>query len=516
MTSIGGTTPSTTSLLRHVDARYGGWGYACNNAMVQVNNGRRVSIDSSSLVSAQQSGIYLYANNTAPPTDASRVQVTNSTFASSACGIMAASRNLTVRYNVFASTLTSRGLFLASTAASVVEWNSFASTVRIYEPASGLNRFRYNDFANVDWLPYDKPKDLRHNWWGHVVQEPGFCRSATTPANPKYNLGSTGCGTQLKVVSYQTLVLPALTASAISSAAPVGGPSTPQNNRGGRNESGATRPCGTSVADPIDCSSGNFWHRFAGLAVAGRGMALDFDFTYNSDASAEDGSLGFGFTHSYAMRVTTSGTTATVHQENGAQVPFTQAGSGWVAPGRFEATLTSDVTGWTFTRRGRERFTFDAAGRLTSQRDLTDPATYVTTVAYPSASAMVVTDVAGRTLSFALSAGRISTVTDTASPPRQVAFTYNLVGELTGFTDARGGSWAFGYEATGSHRMTTLRKPNQAGQSPPPVVTNVYDPQGRTVAQTDQLGRTTSLDYGAVTGSPLTTTLVTDPRGNRP
>jgi YD repeat-containing protein len=166
---------------------------------------------------------------------------------------------------------------------------------------------------------------------------------------------------------------------------------------------------------------------------------------------------------------------------------------------------------WTFTRRGVERFTFDGDGRLTSQRQLTDPASYVTTVSYPSADTMVVTDVAGRTLAFTLSDGRIMSVSDTAN--RVIGFDYNQAGELVGYTDAAGGTWVFGYD--GDHRMTTMRKPSGEGMADPPTLTNVYDDGGRVVEQTDWEGRTTTLEYTMPPGANVTTTLVTDPRGNR-
>lgn len=128
---------------------------------------------------------------------------------------------------------------------------------------------------------------------------------------------------------------------------------------------------------------------------------------------------------------------------------------------------------------------------------------------------MLVTDVAGRSLTFTLSDDKIVSVTDSASPARELAFEYNAAGELVAYTNAVSGTWAFGYDAAGSHRMTTMRKPSGAGLADPPLLTNTYDQAGRVVAQTDWAGRTTTFEYTTPPGANVTTTLVTDPRGNQ-
>ena len=158
----------------------------------------------------------------------------------------------------------------------------------------------------------------------------------------------------------------------------------------------------------------------------------------------------------------------------------------WSAPPRVDATLTTTGIGagqtWTFTRRATEEFTFETVvgvttGRLKSLRNLTDPASgYTTLVTYPSSTQMLVTDPAGRTLTFTLNATKVTQVAD--STGRSISFGMTS-GNLTGVTGLNLGSgvstWTFGYEAT-SHRLTTMRKPNEA--DPSPVITNVYDTSG--------------------------------------
>ena len=54
------------------------------------------------------------------------------------------------------------------------------------------------------------------------------------------------------------------------------------------------------------------------------------------------GPLGWGWSNSYGMSLTTNATTAavTVHQENGSTVTFDSSPSGYVAPGWVVATPT--------------------------------------------------------------------------------------------------------------------------------------------------------------------------------
>jgi Domain of unknown function (DUF6531) len=162
-----------------------------------------------------------------------------------------------------------------------------------------------------------------------------------------------------------------------------GGVITAGERRGGSNPAlpCLNRQCGQTneTSWPVDVATGNFWHTFGGLSIPGRGTPLNFGFTYNSSAANDDGPLGFGWTHSYNMRLgftpnPTSPTTVTVSQENGSQVNFFGSGTTWAPPPRANATLTKNGDGsWSYVRRGTQAYTFDSTGRLVSMRNLTDP-----------------------------------------------------------------------------------------------------------------------------------------------
>ncbi|HEY3567277.1 MAG TPA: DUF6531 domain-containing protein [Thermoanaerobaculia bacterium] len=286
---------------------------------------------------------------------------------------------------------------------------------------------------------------------------------------------------------------------------PTGGPIDPKEQLG----EGCQKPTHCAAGDPIDTATGNFGHAFHDLAIPGRGPALDLTRTYNSLLADTDGPFGYGWSSTYGVSLTLGPSTVVVHQEDGSQATFTYNGAQWTAPPRILAALAQNADGtWTFTRRSREVYTFDASGRLTAVADLNG---YRTTVDYPSSSTMVVTDPAGRSLTFTLTGSHVTSVQDSSSPARSLTYGYDGTGNLTDVIDVGGGHWTFTYD--GAHRLLTMRSPRFFGDTsttPSPVVTNHYDDAGRVDQQTDPLGRVTAFDYTSIPGS----TKVTDPKGN--
>jgi RHS repeat-associated protein len=267
---------------------------------------------------------------------------------------------------------------------------------------------------------------------------------------------------------------------------------------GGGSLTGHTnQPC---TGKPVNCASGEFWHTFDDLAVPGRGPALDLTRTYSSLRASTDSPFGFGWSSAYTMSLAVDSASGAVQvtQENGSTTVFSPSGGGYAAPPRVYATLTKNADGtWTFVRHQRQRFTFDASGRLTAISDLNG---YTTTLSYDGSGQLTtVTDPAGRTLSFTYgSNGRIGKVTDPAG--RSVTYTYDGNGNLTGTTDVAGGAWTFAYDA--AHLMTSMTDPRGG------TVTNVYDATGKVTKQTDAAGRATTFAYDA------SGTTITDPNGN--
>jgi RHS repeat-associated protein len=265
--------------------------------------------------------------------------------------------------------------------------------------------------------------------------------------------------------------------------------------------------------DPIETSTGNFTEDVIDLSVPGRGVPLHFSRTYNSLMAATNGPLGYGWTHSYNMSLSLgSGSppvTATVNQENGTQVDFSVSGTAYTAAPRVLASFVHNGDGsFTFTRRATQIFVFNAGGQLTAEKELNG---YTTSLAYNGSNQLTtVTDLAGRTLTLTWSNGHITSVADTASPPRTVSFQYNDgAGNLTDVIDAAGGHSVYTYDT--SHRLVAMRAPKFYGDTtttPTPVTTNHYDANGRVDWQSDPLGNKTTFSYTDYS------TTITDPKGN--
>jgi RHS repeat-associated protein len=272
-----------------------------------------------------------------------------------------------------------------------------------------------------------------------------------------------------------------------------------------------------SAADPVDTASGNFSESFADVSIPGRSYPLAVARTYNSQDAATNGPFGYGWTYNYGLSLSCSSQTATITQEDGSQVSFTTSGScssgTWTAAApRYLATLAYSGGTWTFTRQGKDAYTFNSSGQLTSETDLNG---YGTSLTYSSGKLDTVTDPAGRSLTFGWTGSNITSVTDAnvGGNTRTVSYSYDGNGDLQDVTDVNGGDTHFTYS---SHRMTVMKDPVcEAIGAGCPGVQNHYDGNGRVDWQKDQLNRETDFSYS---GTPFTvsggTTTITDPAGN--
>ncbi len=333
-----------------------------------------------------------------------------------------------------------------------------------------------------------------------------------SPANESFD------GTIDEVAVYDTALSAARVSAHHSAGASVlaGMPLLISESRGGGSESTCSKPV-QKTGDPVSLPFGEFWHRFSDFAFPGRGLPMSLDHTYSSSLAAVNGPLGYGWSISYpSMRLSQDSGTGqvTIFEENGTEITFDPDPAN---PGEYVATAPRCVTtlvengdgSWTFTRtNGGRVFDFDSTGKLVALSSLVGDPTAETTLAYDGSGRLsTVTDAAGRTLTFAWTGTRIDSVTDDSAPARSVEFDYDANGDLVTWTDVGGGMWRFTYD--GSHRMLTMRDPNNEGVGSPPVIANTYDGSGRVTLQTDRLGRGTSFDYTTVPGAVI----VTDPEG---
>jgi YD repeat-containing protein len=170
------------------------------------------------------------------------------------------------------------------------------------------------------------------------------------------------------------------------------------------------------------------------LSVGGRGPALGLTRTYNSLLAAKQttsGPFGYGWTSSYSAHLVFKTSCqgllcreiATVHEDNGSTITFTDSAAGWNAPlGLVEATLASEGSGYVYTLPDQIKMEFNSEGRLIKE---TDRNGNVITLAYNAEKQLEsATDSAGRKLTFKYNdSGEVESATDPMG--HAVKYTYD-------------------------------------------------------------------------------------------
>lgn len=325
---------------------------------------------------------------------------------------------------------------------------------------------------------------------------------------------------------------------------------TDQNTIGETNNNVVKTP---HTADPVSTVTGNNFHDETDFIIKGRaGLNYAFTRTFNSAPSATSvaGVLGYGWTHSYSMKLKSNdygscpNCTAAQDPVNGnsktSSITYTDERGGdhnylvnessyaVTAPqGEFDSMAldTPSAGQTTVTFRNGTKYVFTTVGsanikttpgvtaRLTQ---IADPWGNQLNFGYDTNSRLsTVTDnlsITGRTgLVFAYDTnGNLSTIKDWAGR----TWTYVVNGttkHLTGYTAAQapssGATFTYSY-APGTHNLQTIAKPLQRnGQTV--STTFAYYTNGRTFNYQDALGNVETLDYDLY----RKTTRVTDPRG---
>ena len=314
-------------------------------------------------------------------------------------------------------------------------------------------------------------------------------------------------------------------------------------------------PAQHSSGDPIDTATGDFSESATDLNLPGAGIPLDFTRTYDAqEAQAQAGSssvppLGYGWTDNFNMAVISSGTTATVTEENGAQssydydssrawCPSTSTYNFCAADPRIQAELNHNSDGtWTFVRAtgAPETFTFNSSGVLTEMADANGDS--LSSLSYspgggqtscPSGDTCTAwtSSASGRELVLATNgSGQLVEVFD-ANSSLAAIFAYSGTGcsswsgsevpDLCSVTDPGGMTSTFTYDSGNSmaafdYDMLSATPPSASGQ-----VENEYNSMGQIEQQIDPTGNdTTSYVYSGTSSSPAggTTTVTNYPDG---
>ena len=294
------------------------------------------------------------------------------------------------------------------------------------------------------------------------------------------------------------------------------------------------------TGDPINLVTGDYLVNATDLAVGSLDMpyGLSFQRYYDSGTRLQDGPLGFGWTHSFAITASVSsdafeglainspvngaaaiaatfvtlnilndGVTtkkpldrmviASVVQrwlmdqlkdnivavaQPGAIQHFAKLVDGtYNAPLGIGAQLELRTGAYVYTAKDRTTLSFDTAGNLATW---STPAGTTISLAY-SGSPVRLTSVSnnlGRSLAFTYSGDKLSQVSDDSG--RSVSYAYDSSGNLASFTDPLGNLTVNVYAQPG--QLTQIFPPGTAS----PSVTNTYDPLGRIRTQANANGAT--------------------------
>jgi RHS repeat-associated protein len=279
--------------------------------------------------------------------------------------------------------------------------------------------------------------------------------------------------------------------------------SAPVNDYRSPSEPAHQCPC----EDPVYPATGDLVETATDLSLPGAGVPLSFTRTYDAQVAQSEAaaatpapSLGYGWADNFAMSLAYSSLTgtATVTEENGAQIAFTPYVLGtspaWctsaanfcsTAP-RVEATLNQNSGGtWTFVRYvgSQTTFTFSSAGDLTEIADAEGD----------TLSSSAYSPVSGQA---ACPSGDTCTVWTSSASGRELVLAVNSSGQLTSVFDANSTlAVSFAYSGTGCSTWSDSEVPDLCTATDPGDLVSSYS--------YDSGNSTTSFDYDLLTETPL-------------
>ncbi|RJQ56351.1 MAG: RHS repeat protein, partial [Actinobacteria bacterium] len=260
-----------------------------------------------------------------------------------------------------------------------------------------------------------------------------------------------------------------------------------------------------SRGEPINTSTGNFYTQHSDLSFPGKGPAMSFERTYNSQDTTPAGRIGPGWTHSFETSVDfISGDRAIVTYPDGRQVRFPYNASGvYRSPaGVQERFIENDDDTLELLFKDQTSYHYSSAGVL---EQISDRYGNSIDCSYTAGFLTTVTASGGRYFALTYESGRLSQIEDSAG--RSVSFDYDAAGDLTGVTDANGNITTYTYGD--EHQLTS-----HAGPEHPftPFFTNTYT-ASKVTSQTDALDASMTLTYNPY---PLyaPSTTITDNRGS--
>ncbi|MBW2661547.1 MAG: hypothetical protein JRD93_06080 [Deltaproteobacteria bacterium] len=272
------------------------------------------------------------------------------------------------------------------------------------------------------------------------------------------------------------------------------------------------------------------------ISVPARGFPVNITRTYLLD-STFDGPLGYGWSHTYRMRIVETSTNIVRSLQliriDGVVQVFNADGTGSYFTPNYDGTYQSPMGDFrTLTKAADSsyqlqgkygtRFNFDVAGKLTSIEDRNGN---TQTLSYDNQGRLItITDSSRQDTTFAYDANsRITSITDPTG--RIVTYGYAGAGNLTSVTNNGGFTTTYSYDA--NRNLTTITDPagnrtfftadaedrlaSVTGENGENSVTFQYSvPASDQMTVTDALGNQTVLTYD----NYASVTQVVDPEGN--
>jgi len=254
--------------------------------------------------------------------------------------------------------------------------------------------------------------------------------------------------------------------------------------------------------DPVNLATGNYVYEHVDLRMPGKGFPFEFKRFYNSKFSDQSGlPLGYGWTHSFNIRLSTTASNATVTFGDGRSEAHVLDGGQYLAErGIYNKLRDNGDSTYTLTTKEQLHYIFDPQGRLLS---LLDKNGHTLSLAYEGNLLTNITDTAGRNIAFQNNTnGLLSLITDPIG--RTSRFEYDAQTNLIAVINANNGTNRYAYDP--DHQMTAAFDPRGTR-----YVQNVYDELQRVVSyQTDAYTNGTSFAYDFIARE----TLVTNALGN--
>ncbi|MDR3630014.1 MAG: DUF6531 domain-containing protein, partial [Desulfocapsaceae bacterium] len=251
----------------------------------------------------------------------------------------------------------------------------------------------------------------------------------------------------------------------------------------------------------INFAVGNKYQSETDIILDGPVNGLAFRRTYNSQ-SAENGAMGYGWSHSFSERLVDTSLSITLVKHDGQRVRFP-----YDAYGNYTTNLGSPQTivrlsggGYQLIQADRATRTYDAQGRLTAitQRNGTG-----ITCTWTGAQLSAVTDTLGRMLTFTYANNKLTGV---ATPAGNFTFTYDSNSNLIRVTRPDGTFRVYEYtDARDIHNLTGIV--DEAGIR---IQTITYDSSDRVVGSTLADGK----DKVTIAYLSAQTRVITDALGN--